>query len=380
MKRTALIVGAGIGGLAAGIALRRAGWNIRIFERAASPRELGFGLALAPNAMAALDDLGLADVVSSRGFVPRRGEFRRPDGTVLKRLALPDHAVGEPLLMALRPALHGVLLEAATQDVMTLNAYAVGFEFHQDVLSLRFANGATAEGDLLIGADGIDSAIRRALHPDEPPARPCGIVAIRGATHGAIHHLNGNDAIGYIGRGIESMFIRASDTGIYWFVSLNASLIPPGMRAPAAALALLSPAFDDTFRAITSAASDLRLDTLADRDPLSSWGRGAATLLGDAAHPMLPQTGQGAAQALIDAVTLGRALKGNASVESGLRDYEAERMKTTAGWVHRGRRTARLMGTTNAAVCLTRELILRAIPVKPLMWFYLGTRNAVSTD
>jgi 2-polyprenyl-6-methoxyphenol hydroxylase-like FAD-dependent oxidoreductase len=90
LTRVALIVGAGIGGLSAAIALRQAGWNIRVFERAASPRELGFGLALAPNAMAALQDLGVADVVSARGFIPRRGEFRRPDGTVLKLLRDPS--------------------------------------------------------------------------------------------------------------------------------------------------------------------------------------------------------------------------------------------------------------------------------------------------
>jgi 2-polyprenyl-6-methoxyphenol hydroxylase-like FAD-dependent oxidoreductase len=83
VSRTALIVGAGIGGLSAGLALRRAGWTIRIFERGTSPRELGFGLGLAPNAIAALRTLGVADIVQSRGFEPRRAEVRRLDGTVL---------------------------------------------------------------------------------------------------------------------------------------------------------------------------------------------------------------------------------------------------------------------------------------------------------
>ena len=87
--RTALIVGAGIGGLSAAIALRQAGWDIHIFERAASPRELGFGLGLAPNAIAALRELGVADVVLARGFAPTRGGVRRMDGTVLKRAEVP---------------------------------------------------------------------------------------------------------------------------------------------------------------------------------------------------------------------------------------------------------------------------------------------------
>src|SRR5205085_2789375 len=135
------------------------------------------------------------------------------------------------------------------------------------------------------------------------------------------------------------------------------------------------PSSDDTFRAITSAASDLRADAVADRDPLPWWGRGAVTLLGDAAHPMLPHTGQGAAQAIIDGVALGDALKGATTIESGLRAYEVERTTPTAAWVHKGRRTARMMRSTNPALCSMRELAIRAIPVKPLTWFYLGKRR-----
>jgi 2-polyprenyl-6-methoxyphenol hydroxylase-like FAD-dependent oxidoreductase len=375
VSRTALIVGAGIGGLSAAIALRKAGWKVRVFERASTPRELGFGLALAPNAMAALGELGVADVVSARGFVPRRAEFRRPDGSVLKRIELPASVVGGPVQMALRPALHGALLEAVPPDAITLGALATGFDQHNGVASARFADGTRIEGDLIVGADGIDSTIRRTLHPDEPPPRPSGVVAVRGATHGAIDHLGECDAVRYSGRGIEAMCIRASGTGIYWFVSLNRDLLPCGMTDAGAIAARVSPQFDQTFRAVATASSDLRFDELADRDPLASWGQGVVTLLGDAAHPMLPQTGQGAAQAIIDGATLGRVLSGSDTVENGLRRYEAERIKTTTGWVRRGRHTASLMRTTNPAICFARELFVRAIPVKPLVWFYAGRRR-----
>jgi 2-polyprenyl-6-methoxyphenol hydroxylase-like FAD-dependent oxidoreductase len=375
VPRTALIVGAGIGGLSAGIALRRAGFHVRIFERADSPRELGFGLALAPNALAALKEIGVADVVSARGFVPRRGEFRRPDGTVFKRVALPPDFTGGPLLMALRPALHGALLEAVTSDAITLNARAIGFDQRDGAVSLRFDDGSSVDGDLLIGADGIDSAIRRALHHNEPPPQPAGVVAVRGATHDAIDHLGGLDAIAYLGRGVESMLLRASSTGIYWFVSLARELVPAGVTDPAAILRSIAPSFDETFRTITSAASDLRADEVADRDPLPSWGQGAVTLLGDAAHPMLPHTGQGAAQAIIDAVSLSNALKSAASVESALRNYEADRRPKTAAWVAKGRRTASMMRSTNPVLNVMREWAIRSIPVKPLTWFYLGRRR-----
>src|SRR5436190_23453286 len=112
MTRTAMIVGAGIGGLSSALALRQAGWHVRVFERAESPRELGFGLALAPNAIAALRELGVADAVLARSAEPIRGELRRMDGTVLKRAGLPPGILGGPLVIALRQALHGALLDA----------------------------------------------------------------------------------------------------------------------------------------------------------------------------------------------------------------------------------------------------------------------------
>ncbi len=92
----------------------------------------------------------------------------------------------------------------------------------------------------------------------------------------------------------------------------------------------MSPRFDATFRAVTSATDDLRFDELVDRDPIPFWGRGVVTLLGDAAHPVLPHTGQGAAQAIVDAVALGEALTGDVDAERALRAYERERLAKTA--------------------------------------------------
>ena len=178
LTRTALIVGAGIGGLSAGLALRQAGWTIRIFERAASPRELGFGLGLAPNAIAALRTLGVADVVLSRGFEPRRAELRRLDGTVLKRAELPPEALGGPMIVTLRPALHGALLEAVGMDAITLESDVTGFTATGTRVTLQMAGGEVAEGDVLIGADGVGPSsdmrcIRRKGHPGRAESWRC---------------------------------------------------------------------------------------------------------------------------------------------------------------------------------------------------------------
>lgn len=373
-------MGAGIGGLTAGLALRQAGWTIRIFERASSPRELGFGLAVAPNAIAALRTLGVGDVVRARGFEPRRAEVRRPDGTALKYAELPPEALGGPMIVMLRPALHGALLDAVGGDTIALESDVTGFSATDARVTLQLSNGNIAEGDVLIGADGVGSVVRRALHPAEPLPRSSGIVAVRGAVHGVVRHLGNLDAVYYLGRGVESMLVRASDTGIYWFLSMARALIPPGIEDPRAILAFMSPRFDSTFRAVTAATDDLRYDELVDRDAIPFWGRGIVTLLGDAAHPLLPHTGQGAAQAIVDAVTLGKLLAGTTDVAMALKAYEQERLAKTATLLQQGRRTARIMGTTSPVACYLREAVVRMIPVKPFAKFYVRINRRAGTD
>jgi 2-polyprenyl-6-methoxyphenol hydroxylase and related FAD-dependent oxidoreductases len=392
MARRAIIVGAGIGGLSAGIALRTAGWDVRIFERSNALRELGFGVGLAPNAIAALRDLGLGDTIVARGFEPTRGEVRRMNGTVLKRAAIPRGILGGPFVVAMRPALYGALLDAVGVDTVTAGIEATGFTVHGDRVTLSLANGTSVDADLLVGADGVRSNIRRQLHPSEPPPRPSRIVSVRGAIDGAATHLGNADAIYYLGPGTESAFIRASATGIYWFLAVAEELVPPDVRrladtvtsrvvAAKAVLAHLAPRFDDTFRAITSATSDFHYDgVLVDRDPLPTWGTGVVTLIGDAAHPMLPHTGQGAAQAIVDAVTLGKMLSGDTNVERTLRAFEAERQPKTAALVGQGRRTARFMRIRNPIVCYAREIALRAFPVKSIMKLYVRVNRRAGTD
>lgn len=381
MIRKALVVGAGIGGLAAGIALRNVGWTVEIFERATSARELGFGLLVAPNAVAALRELGVADVVLRRGWAPRRGEVRRMDGTVIKRAEFPPpEALGGPTIVALRPALHGALLEAVGMDAITLSACATGFSLEGNRVTLHLADGHRATGDLLVGADGIASRIRSTLHPSEPPPRPCGIIAVRGGVHGVVHHLGGMSGIYYLDRGVEAFLVRASETGIYWALSLARQLVPEGMRDPSAILAHMAPRFDATYRAITSATDELRCDELVDRDPLPFWSRGAVTLLGDAAHPVLPHTGQGAAQALVDAVTLGKALRLHDDVPRALQWYEAERRRKTTALLYQGRRTAAVMRNMNRAVCYAREVVVRLIPVKPFFKLFARLNRRAGTD
>jgi 2-polyprenyl-6-methoxyphenol hydroxylase-like FAD-dependent oxidoreductase len=314
------------------------------------------------------------------------------NGTVLRRAAIPRGILGGPFVVAMRPALYGTLLDAVGVDTVTPGIEATGFTVHGDRVTLSLADGTSVDADLLVGADGVRSIIRRQLHPSEPPPCPSRIVSVRGAIDGAVRHLGNADVIYYLGPGTESAFIRASATGIYWFVAVAEELVPPDVRrladtaissvvAAKAVLAHLAPRCDDTFRAITSATSEFHYDgVLVDRDPLPTWGTGVVTLIGDAAHPMLPHTGQGAAQAIVDAVTLGKMLSGDTNVERTLRAFEAERQPKTAALVGQGRRTARFMRIRNPIVCYARELALRAFPLKPIMKLYVRVNRRAGTD
>jgi len=364
----ALIVGAGIGGLAAAAALRRAGWDVLVFERASSPRELGFALLLAPNAMHALAELGLDEAIRDGGFIATSGEMRRPDGTVLRRfdIASVRALLDEDTVCILRPVLHGALLDAVDLASVDLDSPAVGFAAHPEGVHVKLADGRTVEGHILVGADGVASVIRAQLHPDEPPPQPSGLLAIRGVARDVVPHLGGRSAAQYFGRGFEAGVARAGEREVYWYLSVKAAHFT-GQRDAEVVAEHCATQFHEPFRAIVRATprDDLRLDELVERDPISPWGRGAVTLLGDAAHPMLPHAGQGAAQALEDAVVLGSSLRGiqdQSGIEAALRRYEAVRIPRTRAVVALARRNARMGSIDYAVGCWMRDQIIRFIP------------------
>jgi 2-polyprenyl-6-methoxyphenol hydroxylase-like FAD-dependent oxidoreductase len=372
--RTALIAGGGIGGLAAGVALQRAGWSVRIFERAARARELGFALLLAPNAVASLRRLGVAEPVMTGGFVMEAAEVRATSGRLLRRFDMAQtlHLSAHPPVVVLRPLLHGAFLDAVGHENLALSSEARGFSIQDGRSVLELMDGRTVRGDVLIGADGVGSVIRRVLHPDEPPLRTSGLWAVRGVAHHVEAHMAGLSGAQYFGRGTEGGIMWASPNAIYWYISVPAGRF--GAAADPQTIARrCADDFDDRFRAIVSAtrADDMRLDELFDRDPIPEWGYGPVTLLGDAAHPMLPHAGQGAAQALEDAVALGRVLDGTVDVEAALRRYERVRAKRTRDIVLLARRNARLGSVNSAAGQWLRDMLIRVVPASMLMKAYM---------
>src|SRR4030095_14396866 len=224
-------------------------------------------------------------------------------------------------------------------------------------------DGRIADGDILIGADGADSVIRRVLHPNEQRPRPSGLFALRGVVYGVQQFLGAKSGAQYFGRGIEAGVTRASEDAVYWYLSLPADHVSHG-REPIQIARRITDGFDERLRSIVNATrpEDIRLDELFDREPIREWGKGSATLLGDAAHPMLPHAGQGAAQALEDAVTLARVLEGASSNEAALRRYEQLRFDRTRKVVLTARRNARIASVRSAAGCWLRDWLVRLIP------------------
>jgi 2-polyprenyl-6-methoxyphenol hydroxylase-like FAD-dependent oxidoreductase len=363
-SRTALIAGAGIGGLAAGLALRRAGWTVRLFERASSPRELGFDLMLASNAMAALQELGVAErvrataaivesmsITAGPGARPRRGDLA-PVPRSLRPLIVPRHG------------LHGALLEAMGAESITFGALAVDFSVDRTRVALHLANGRTVDGDVLIGADGVGSAIRKRLHPSAlPHRRP--LVAIRGVAHDAGHLVDVGLAMAFAS-GVDGGVLRGLAGTVFWFLTVSQEELDG--RSNRSVADRYTRAFGEPFESVARATrdADLRTDVLIDADPLAHWGHGPVTLLGDAAHPMLPHAGQGAAQALEDAVALGLALGAEVEPQAGLRRYEAVRVRRTARVVRFARALAFARTTSFPVVTALRGAAIRWGPLAAL--------------
>jgi 2-polyprenyl-6-methoxyphenol hydroxylase-like FAD-dependent oxidoreductase len=369
-----LIVGAGIGGLAAGVALRRGGWNVCIYERARSVRELGFGLLLAPNAIAALSELGIADSVVGCTAPVTGIEIRRLNGRVIRRF---NSQLGGPAVVALRRDLHEALLNAVGHDALNLSSEAVAVRQDRTGVSLRLEDGSTDTGAVLIGADGVGSIVRRQLHPNETPPRPSGFSAVRGVAYGVSSHLGGLSGVGYLDSGIEAAATRAGSDAVYWYVSLLSDEFPAEISSAETMLAKRLHEFDPTFQAIIAGTKqdDMRYDKLFERDPLPRWGVGRITLLGDAAHPLLPHTGQGAAQALEDAVALGLVLSGSEDVEKALCRYEKVRIPRTRKFVKLGPRIARVTTTRNILIQSLRTLAIRLVPSAVIGWASSRSRD-----
>lgn len=359
-----LIVGAGIGGLTAAIALRQRGIEVRVFESATELSAVGAGIWVPPNAMAVLDSIGLAEEVVAAGMTLRRGEIRDLEGLTLQFLDLADakRRWGHATVAIRRSELQRILRAALGPAVLNLGAELVRFEDTGSGVVAEFADGSTAEGEMLIGADGLHSTVRGALLP---PVRPrySGQTCFRGLAR--IDLPDGLDAAGMEiwGGALRFGFSGVGGGEVYWFAPITAAAGHrfEGLPEALAALFAAFPAPVPDLLAATPAGSLIRTD-LTDFEPIHRWHRGRVVLLGDAAHASTPNLGQGGAQAMEDALSLAEVVLHHGPTPEAFAEYERIRLPRARKVVELSWRLGRMAHWQRPFACRLRNVALRAIP------------------
>lgn len=358
--RRVLIVGGGIGGLTLANALRRKGLTPVVFERWDDPS--GKGVHLWANATRALKRIGLLDRILPVSNVEKFSEYRTASGKLLTRWAVAAYCeqIGAPSLGISRPDLLGALAEALPDDAVRRGANCTGFSMDETGVTAHFADGGEERGDVLIGADGIHSIVRtqlwgriapaysgetvwRAIIPFEHPEKPAGVFEM--------HH----------GPGQRFLTYHVGGGKMLWLAAKNA---PEGGRdAPGEAKERLLAMFKgwaDPIPQIIAAteAAEFRRNDVCYLPDLKTWGAGRVTLLGDAAHAMTIDMGQGACIAIEDAYVLAEKLAVENDVNVALREYEAARQKRATRVAHTARRLGDLNRWEHPLACVLRDQIM----------------------
>ncbi|GHB38700.1 FAD-dependent oxidoreductase [Streptomyces cirratus] len=365
MGNTAVVVGGGIGGLAAAIGLHRIGWDVTVLERSSMLEDAGAGISLAANGLRALDELGVGGAVrdASRGQysggtrTPRGGWLTRMDGSALEK------AVGTPIMGIPRSALHQLLREGLPAGSVAIDSEAATVEqVGPETVHVGYSTTAL-EADLVVAADGIGSKVRGQLFPDHPGPVHSGSTVLRAITEHAVD-LRTDFELTW-GRGAEFGHIAFLDGKAEWHAVLS---LPAGTRFgdPLTELRRRFHTWHDPIPALLDATRPeavLHHDVNELRTPLPSYAVGRIALLGDAAHAMTPNLGQGACQALEDAVTLAAALGAESTVEAALARYDAERRPRSQAVAGAARQAGRMGQQLSHPLAVTlRNTAMRLTP------------------
>ncbi len=321
------MIGGGIGGLTAAVALLQAGFEVEVYEQAPELTEIGGGINMAPNATRVLRRLGLAEGLDREGVRPLGTHQRRwQDGRTLQRAPLNplcEELYGAPHMTIHRADLLSVIAAAFPAERVHLGHRLVGLANRGDGVEAWFENGVRITPDVLVGADGIHSAVRAALFGEEAPDF-AGCVAYRGLVPA--------ERIADLGLELGSQsWVGPGAHFVHYFVSRGRLLNFVGWtehdewnredwtdRATVARALVAFAGWHEQVRTIIAAAETCFIWALFDRNPLPRWSVGHTTLLGDACHPMYPFMGQGAAMAIEDSAALAACLRAIADPAAAL--------------------------------------------------------------
>lgn len=375
-----LILGGGIGGLAVALALRQFGFDAHVYEQAHALGEVGAGVAISPNAVRVLHRLGLAEPLRTVGVVSHSLDTRDwESGSLLGRVPLADAAVtrwGAPFYHLHRADLHNALRAALGDEHITVGACGVAVEQSDNGVTVHFADGRVASGDVLIGADGIHSMVRdHVAGPDQ--AIWSRQISWRGLAPASVGREIGLEMRHHSFWGPRKQFVCfyvAAGRMVNWVGNTQSddnwqqeSWSARGNRSDALKL---FEGWHPEVGALIAGTEQVFKWALFDRPPLATWTRGCVTLLGDAAHPMLPYMAQGASQSIEDAFVLARCLADDPDdPRRAMETYVSCRLERTAAIQEASRDTGRTMQLTEPAEMLARNARLRANPEAPVARF-----------
>lgn len=344
-----LIAGGGIGGMSAALALLRRGFDVEIYEQAVELGEVGAGVQISPNGSRALDELGVFEHLRAASCAPGRKEFRLWNtGKSWPMFDLGESAIERysyPYLTIYRPDLLNALIDAVKKnapDAINLDANVTGFDQDENGVRLHLANGTVVNGDVLIGADGVKSTIRRQMWGDDEP-KFYGLVAWRSVIPMELlpNHLQdmvgstwigpGGHMVNYPLRGGKLMNMIGTIERDDWQVE---SWRIVGDRAECARDFA---GWHEDVQTLIQTAPSLMKWAFMERTPRQTWGQGRVTLLGDACHATLPFLAQGAVMSIEDSVILGRCLERFDDAETALKRYEGARVDRTTKMVQGAR-------------------------------------------
>ncbi|HEX8392947.1 MAG TPA: FAD-dependent monooxygenase [Longimicrobium sp.] len=375
---TVVIIGGGIGGLTAAIALRRRGVDAQVYEAAPQLEAVGAGIMVPANAMQVLDRLEVGEDVRARGMAIHRGDLCDARAGLLQRMdqAHAERRYGSGITGIHRARLQEVLASRIPAHALHLGRRFASLRQDESGVTVSFQDGAQVRAGLVVGADGVHSGVRSHVRP-EAELRYSGQTSYRAVVALDLGGQPANTAVEVWGAGFRFGYAPVAPGEVYWYATRDAA---PGVRdAPGQAkeeLRSLAAGFPAPIPALVEAAEPHQLirTDMFDLPGLRGWHRGRVVLLGDAAHATTPNLGQGGAQAIEDAWVLAEQLAATDDVPAALRAYESMRAGKAHRVINTSWRIGRLAHVRNPLGRALRNWLVRCAPARTsrrqLDWMY----------
>jgi 2-polyprenyl-6-methoxyphenol hydroxylase-like FAD-dependent oxidoreductase len=365
-KPRILIVGAGIGGLATAIALQQAGFEAAIYENAPALRGIGAGISLWSNATSALEKLGLLDEAVSKSAVFNSVKILNERGELLLQTNIGNYPT--PAICIHRADLIDLLQRNCAPGTIHLGKNFERFEQTETSVTAFFADGTNATGDILIGADGINSRVRAQFKGDAKPVYR-GYAVWRSTVEFDAANLDLDSPGETFGAGKRFGLVPIGKNRFYWYATNNQpenSILQSDRRK-----SQLLEFFQDWHAPIpqiiaATDAEDILQNDCYDRLPERRWSIGRACLIGDGAHPTTPNLGQGGCMALEDAIILTKCLQNSSEPNKAFREFEALRFARTRFITERSLLLGRVGQWQNPLAVFLRDTLTRFTPEKSL--------------